>query len=567
LSNELEFELLQKELVLLKLEERDRDLNPHKYFEFYDWQDEFIYQEKHIEKYGKYPNRLYLTCANQIGKTFAIQNLALFLCTNVEFRKKRWGNNLPRVIWYVLPTQDHINDFYNEKWEPDILSRDEAKADGEFAWKEIKKGKDIKGIYFKNTKCTLNFITLSARSSSHQGRSVGAILFDEEPPVDKLAELETRTASFNDPETGLSTAILAFAFTPTSAQDYFKRVFQFQDLRFLNKVPKDLKDKYFLDKHTDTHRTCTPQEEEKELFKAGPTTWKRRVSMFEAVKFKSGKRGKFTNARVREFIKAQPTNRDLMIRAFAQFEKEDDGGKIYKYFDRDKHLRSVERSYIQRFKRGGLLTSGIDYGSGSNHPGGYVVTWVSDDKKTVKIVLKWRGEKGKVTTAGDIIEKYIAATKGWNISFPFYDHSCKDLATIYNRITGKELYKAEKSHEIGVGVVDTLYKHNMLEILGIDDEPYGEWAAVEYENLSNKIAKKDRSDELSDCIRYSLAGVAHMFEFTELMPINLVDQMKKEIKEMKEPEDYGVRSWNNVKEDDKETEWITDELSDWEELF
>lgn len=557
---------LKKELELLRLEEKDRALNPHKYFDLYIWQDEFIYQLPHIKAYGRYPHRLYLTCANQVGKTFALQLLAHMLCTDVEFRERQWGNNQPRVIWYVLPTQEHINDFFHEKWEPDVLSRDDAAKDGPYAWKVVKKGRDIKAIRFLATNCSLTFITLKAASSSHQGRSVGAILFDEEPDVKKLAELETRTASFNDPITGLSTAILAFAFTPTSAQEYFKAVFQFQDERFLKFIPEDLKTKYFMDKETNTFRTCTIREEEKERFPASNTVWKRRVSMFEATKFVSGKRGKFTEARIRQFINDQPTKKDVLVRAFAQFEKEENGGRLYKYFNRDIHTKMITKDQLSYFKQSGTLTSGLDYGSGSNHPGGCVITWISKDRKKVKIIKMWRGEKGKVTTAGDIVDKFLEMSRGFNIDFPFYDQSCADLKTIYNRVTGKELIPAAKQKE-GYGFIDTLLKNNMIQILGHEDEPYLDWISTEYENNTSELEKKDRTDELTDCVRYSLYGVAHLFDLENLLPASPIELINEEMKKKETPEDYGVRSWENVKEDKEEDTWAMDELNEWEGYF
>lgn len=552
-----ELQLAKKELEVLRWEAKDKELNPHKYFDLYDWQHEFVYCNKH---------RQYLTCANQVGKTFALQLKAHMMCTNEEFRHKQWGTNQPRVIWYVLPTQEHINDFFHEKWEPEILSRGEAKKEGKFSWKLVKKNNDIKGIRFLNTNCTLTFITLKASSSSHQGRSVGAMLFDEEPDVKKLSELETRTASFNDPETGLSNAIIAFAFTPTSAQEYFKRVFKFQDEKFLKHIPEDLKKEYFLDKETNSYRTCSLREAKDELYPAGKNVWKRRVSMFEATEFMSGKKGKYTEPRIRQFIKDQVTRRDVLVRAFAQFEKEDNGGLLYKYFNRDLHTKNIKKADLARFKTSGTITAGLDYGSGSNHPGGVVLTWISDDRKTIKVFKIWRGEPGKVTTAGDIIDKFLEMSKGYTIDFPFYDFSCADLKTIYNRMTGKELMKAVKKVE-GYGFIDLLFKNNMLQLLGHEEEPYLDWARNEFENLSNRLDKKDRTDEITDCVRYSLYGVAHLFDLENLIPVDAREIVKHVVEKMKKPEDYGVRSWDNVKDDKKEDEWTDNELDEWEGYF
>lgn len=567
-----EAELLRKQLQLLKLEQKDRELNPHKYYDLYPWQDEFIYQREHIKKYGRFPTRLYLTACNQGGKTLTLQLFAHRLCTDVEFRQQRWGDNQPRVNWYVLPTQDHINDFYDEKWVPEILSTGEAKKTGPYAWKVIKKGKDIKGIHFLNTNCKLIFVTMKAQASSMQGRSVGAIIFDEEPDTSKLGELETRTNSFNDPETGLSSAIIAFAFTPTSAQDYFKKVFCYQDYEFLKRLPEDIKKKYFYDKQRDEYRTCTIQQEKQELFKVGPSVYKRRVSLFETQKFKSGKPGRYTEQRIREIIASQPSKKDLMVRVFASFEKEDNGGLVYKSFDRAQHIKIFPRYNMNMNTIDGIRTAGIDYGSGSNHPGGVVVTWISPDKKKARVIKMWRGEKGKVTTAKDIILKFIEMTKDMHIDFPFYDHSCADLKTIYNRITGKNLIPAVKDKE-GYGIVDAMLSKDLLKIWdyhGENSGKYADWVATEFENIDFATPKKDRTDELTDCIRYSLAGVAHYFNLEDLDTSKIKDPEVPEIDIFKEktPLDYGCRSWEQVEAMKKKNdEWNDGEEQFWEECF
>lgn len=535
-----EVELLRKELAVLRYEQKDKELNPHKYFDYYPWQHEFIYQEDHIRKYGCFPTRLYLTAANQVGKSFTLMGFGHRLCTDVEFRKWRWGDNQPRVIWYVLPTQDHINDFFSEKWEPEVLSRGEAKEKGEYAWKVIKKGRDIRGIHFLNTNCKLMFITLAAKSSSMQGRSVGAIIFDEEPPVEKLGELETRTASFNDPITGESNAILAFAFTPTTAQEYFKKVFCYQDEEFLRRIPNDIRRKFFWDKQLQEYRTCTPQQEEEELFKVSKRVYKRRVSIFEAQEFMSGKPGRYTAARAREFIQSQPSYRDIMVRTFAAFEKEDDGGRIYKYFKKEHHIKFLPSFPIEFIRKKGIYTAGLDYGSGSNHPGGVVITHIDLERNYVRVIKMWRGEKGKVTTAGDIVDKYLEISAGMTIDFPFYDHSCADLNTYHHRVTGKELLPAAKDKE-GYGFVDALLKNNLLQIFSYSNEPYGDWITREFENINHNTAKKDREDELTDCVRYSLFGVAHLIDLEDLKPVEPEEMNIVEEKPIVDPLDYGVR--------------------------
>ncbi len=510
----------------------------------------------------------YLVTRNHIvtHNTLGLMLLAHRLCTDVEFRDKQWPNGDARVIWYVLPTQDHINDFYDEKWVPDILSSGAAKNDGPHSWKVIKKGRDIKGIHFLATNCKLMFITMAAKGSSMQGRSVAAILFDEEVDPSKLGELETRTNSFNDPDTGLSNAILAFAFTPTSAYPYFRNVFSFQDEEFLENIPLDIRTKFFWDKQTESFRTVTVQQEANEIFPKSSTVYKRRVSLFEAQRFRSGKQGRYTVERILEIIDGQVSKKDLMVRVFAAFEREDNGGLIYKYFNRDIHTKWFGAYHRKIIGGSGIITAGLDYGSGSNHPGGVCLTWISPDFKQARVFKMWRGEKGLPTTAGDIVDKYIEMSDGFNVDFPFYDHSAADLKTEYNRKTGLELLPAVKDKE-GYAIVDTLFKANILQLYGYGNDPYLDWAIQEFESIDHGTPKKYRLDELSDTIRYSLAGVAHLFNLQDIVPVNRQALLETKIEETKTPEDYGVRSWANVPSKEQEDEWRTNDIDEWASEF
>lgn len=557
--SDLELELVKKELALLRFEQRDRELNPHKYYDLYSWQDEFINCSK---------PRQYLTAANQVGKSVALMLKAHKLCTDVDFRFKQWGKNQPKMGWYVLPSQGHINDFFYTKWLPEILSKGEAKEKGPYAWTLIKEGNNVKGIRFLATNCILSFVTTGSRATNLQGRSLGFVIFDEEPPVSMLAEIEMRTASFNDEITGKSTAILAFAFTPTSGQDYFKKIFCFNDRSFLRFIPDDLKAIYFFDKELNEYRTCSVKQEEDELYPISDQVYKRRVSTFEAITFKSGRAGKYTEARIRELIKMQPSKRDALIRVFAAFEKDDNGGLLYPNFNRDKHIKIVTNPNIYQSAQG-IFTAGIDYGSGTNHTSAIAITHINPTCNRATVIKLWRGTMGIRTTADDVVKKYIEMSAGLNIDFPFYDWAAADLDTVYWRMTGKNLIQAQKSHEIGQNLIDTLYKNDLLEIIARKGDPYIEWLANEYENLTADQKKNHRTDDLSDAIRYSLAGVAHLFNLEELSPDFKNKVNAEKITKKKEiPEDYGVRSWKNVKEKEiNSDDWIEKEIDEWANLF
>lgn len=545
----LKIQLAQKELALLQNIERDRELRPFLHYNLYDWQEEFLDCSHHKQ---------FLTASNQSGKTLSLMLKAHKMSTDQDWRRKQWGIYQPRMGWYVLPSQDTINDLFYSKWEPEILAKGEHKESGPNAWRVIKKAYDIKGIYFPATQFTLSFVSLGSSAQNLQARTLGFVVFDEEPPIEKLGEIEMRCASYNDPESGMPLSLLIFGFTPTSGQEYFKRVFSFNDQTFFKNIPEDIIQTHFPDRLLVTER-----EAELEIEHASNLVWKKRVNMFDCMRFKNGKPGRFTEERIRQLIKSQKSPREVKIRIFGSFEKEHDGGKVYSEFDRARHFMPHVGNQLEHYKKNGFFTAGIDYGSGTNHQSAIAITWVSNDFKKVRPYILWKGEKGISTTADDVVKKYVEITRGLEVRWPFYDWAAADLKVIAQRM-GIIFYKAEKNHEIGVNLLNTLFKNNMFDVLVRPGDPHPNEFAVECENITHEQVKKNRIDDLTDAVRYSIAGIAHLFNLIELNP-----DFKPAIDEIvidPSDEDKSTRDWTKQKKTKSWEDEIDDELEEWDTL-
>ncbi len=84
-----------------------------------------------------------------------------------------------------------------------------------------------------------------------------------------------------------------------------------------------------------------------------------------------------------------------------------------------------------------------------------------------------------------------------------YDWAAKDFGTIALRC-GDYFKKAEKSHEIGEGVVASALKSGIFKLYDSDE---AQKLATEFEGLSNTIDKRKAKDDLIDALRYALVSI------------------------------------------------------------
>ena len=188
---------------------------------------------------------------------------------------------------------------------------------------------------------------------------------------------------------------------------------------------------------------------------------------------------------------------------------------------------------------------------------------VSPDGKIGYIYDAWRGDNLR-TTAGDVFNQYKDMAKGQTIHRKLYDWSSADFGTIAQRL-GEPFMKAEKSHELGENLVNTLLKYDMLYFFDTEEVRK---IGTEMLTLQKSTLKKDAVDDLCDAVRYNcvsapwdLSGIEHeQFNLNEKKgPPTKEELVEAEIEERRN----GFKG--KKKEDDL---WgIAEEMEYWNDLY
>jgi hypothetical protein len=108
------------------------------------------------------------------------------------------------------------------------------------------------------------------------------------------------------------------------------------------------------------------------------------------------------------------------------------------------------------------------------------------------------------------VEKYISLTKGLDITACYYDWHCKDFETVAISME-VPVYPAEKSHDIGEGLLNVLFKNKMLDIF---DTPETYKLTNELIGLKFETVKHKAVDDLCDALRYACAKIT--FDFSDV---------------------------------------------------
>jgi hypothetical protein len=141
----------------------------------------------------------------------------------------------------------------------------------------------------------------------------------------------------------------------------------------------------------------------------------------------------------------------------------------------------------------------------------------------------WLGEQNQVetsdgsTTATDILLKYMEMKTGKNVITAFYDHQDIDMSIIAER-EGIDLIKAQKSNTWGTGVLNTLFKNEMLEIDKVEN-----WQILvrQIKTLRHVTQKNlSKNDDLVDSLRYACASVP--WNFSGISAEEIINPKKRE---------------------------------------
>lgn len=442
LSKSQLLQVKKKELELLKAKKKIENDLPHLYgHKFYKWQRTFIDSTNRVNL---------LTAANQIGKSSAGIRRCITNATEPERWEKMWGKGVkPKMFWYFYPDQETLQKEFDTKWEPEWLPRNEMKDDAKYGWR-IQKEKGVpKALYF-NSGVIVFFQYYTKKLSAVQAGSVHEIYCDEEMPLAFYDELMFRLVATN--------GIFNSTFTPTLNQLFWKQVMQ----------PGS---------------------------KMLPHAMKLTVSMYDCLKYEDGSPSTaFTIQKIEQARANCKNETEVQRRIYGKFVTEE--GRTFFAFDFDKHM--VPRYDITNWH----VYSGVDYGSGgSNHPSGILFVAVRPDYRKGVVFRAWRGDDAK-TTAGDLFNKHEEMSVDLRITQSTYDPASADFGTIAER-NGVNFIKADKTRDVGEAMVNSLFKHGMLEIFDDDVELMKLAGELAHLMKSNQNSENKTGDDLADPLRYT----------------------------------------------------------------
>ncbi len=485
-------------------------------------------------------NAVSLLCAgNQASKSSTQIRKAIIWATDQNLWPSLWDHK-PVQFWYLYPSQKVVNAEFETKWKL-FLPKGEMKDDPYYGWKTEKKGGDIIAIHFFSG-VHIYFKTYSQNVEDLQSGTVDALFCDEELPVDLFDELMLRISA--------SSGYFSMVFTATKGQEFWRKAMD-------------------------------PTEDEvREGKESLPQAFKMCVSLYDCMTYEDGTKSHWTLQKIKDIEARCSTHKEVLKRVYGKFVVV--GGLKYECFDVKKHFTKGHPIPPTWY-----IFVGADIGGGSRpEDDGVVVTErgrkhkgshkaalcyiaVSPDFRKLRVIKGWRGD-GVVTTAGDVFNKHQEMWKKWDfkniLMGRFYDWANKDFGTIAQR-AGEPFEKADKGHETGEDIINTLFKHDMLKIHE-DEEGENYKLTTELATLKKKADKRDAEDDFSDAMRYGITKIPIDWSYITGAkgPDNDGDPMPEEAetalqREMRE------RRHNMEKHDETEKNRIEDEFSEWNDAY
>lgn len=440
--------LVRKQALLEQRLKLKRGL-PHKYgWKHYKWSREF-FESTNKENF--------LVAANQIGKSSVNIRKCIEWATNQDLWPKLWdveSFGSPNQLWYLYPTREVASVEFRTKWKQ-FLPSGEFKSHPVYGWtEEVDSKRKINAIHF-NSGVSVYFKTYAQNVQDLQTGTVYAIFCDEELPVDLLSELQARLNATD--------GYFHLVFTATLGQEHWRRCIMEQGSSL------------------ETHKGAL----------------KLQVSLFDCRKFEDGTDSHWTMEKIRRAIAKCINKAEIDRRIYGKFVVSE--GLIYSGFDHERN--STDNHPLPT---SWMIYSGTDIGTGgSNHPAAIVFVAVSPDYKQGRVFRAWRGDEVE-TEPGDILNKYRELRANLQMVDEVYDYGAKDYDIVASRL-GESFTPANKSHDFGIGLLNTLLRHGMLKIQRGDPEI--EKLVVELTSLNTATPKTRACDDLCDALRYVCAAI------------------------------------------------------------
>jgi hypothetical protein len=210
------------------------------------------------------------------------------------------------------------------------------------------------------------------------------------------------------------------------------------------------------------------------------------------------------------------------------------------------------------------IYGGVDIGSGGakSHKAAIVFIGVNPNYQEGRVFLGWRGD-GVETTAGDVLEKFVELRGKMKCTMQCFDWASKDFGVIATRM-GEPFVPADKGHEKGEQVLNTLFKNNMLYIY---ETPELQKLGAELAGLKRETVKNKAQDDFCDALRYAATRIPWDWSVISAdKPDWAKDEPDAEHLSPAEQAIYDRR--NRMKEaHDDECQRIEDEIEEWNSCY
>jgi hypothetical protein len=436
-------EAKKKELELIKKQERIYHCLPHLYgYKWYRWARAFFNCTHKVQL---------LTAGNQLSKSSTMIRKCIDWATDKRKWPELWpGRDVPRLFWYFYPTLTVATTEVETKWIPEFLPREDYADDPIYGWKlTYDKQGNVQELAF-NSGVVVQFKAYSMQAVNLQTSTVFAMFVDEELPMHLYDELMFRLHATD--------GYFCSVFTATLGQEFWRCA-----MEEIGTEHETLKDAY-----------------------------KVQVSAYDCITYEDGSPSPWTLQRIKAAEAKCKNQAEIDKRIKGRFVM--DTGVKYAAFDSSRHIikpRPIPPDWG--------IYAGVDNGSGgeTGHPAAICFIAVAPNMRLGYVFRGWRGDDIK-TTAGDVFDKFNELAGALPIVRKGADPRAVDLHTIAVR-AGAPFEKSESKHEIGEGIIATLFKNDMLFIF---DDPELRKLAVELSSVTQEKSKKYAKDDLCDALRY-----------------------------------------------------------------
>ena len=412
----------------------------------------------------------------------------------------------------MYPSSKVLEAEFETKWKS-FLPKGAMKDDAKYGWKEMRKKGELEGIRF-NSGVIVYFKNYAQKVIDLQTASVYAMFCDEEMPLHLYDELIFRLVATD--------GYFHMVFTATIGQDFWRRALE----------PK--------------------AKEKEELIGA----WKRQVSLYDSMKYVDGTPSQWTEARISQVKSSCKTHTEVLRRVFGKFIML--LGRKYPNFDATKHMKKPHP-----VPEGWHVYVGQDSGSGGEdgHPAALCYVAVRPDYKMGRVFAGWRGD-GITTDSSYVVKKHIEIKEQKKLKpiVQYYDWASKEFFIVASGM-GETFIPAEKGHEIGEKIINTLFANDMMAIYETEELSK---LGSELSTLKKDENPKKAKNNFADAFRYAVTKIP--WDFSDCT--GLMEPFEKVEEDKLSPYQQQIKERREMMNEGEEEKWEDpdDEMEFWNEL-